>query len=210
MNETGQTHDWDFESGKLPLDFANTAVWHASTQPKEMLQSYADLIAWSKDASLLTNSKAKCLLVEAEINPNEAEATRDKAIELREVIYRVFSAIVEQSEPKKTDLALLNAAHIEALKQAQIVRSSQSFTWIWLNSEKSFDQMLWPIALSAVDLLTTDGFSRVGKCADDRGCGYLFFDTSRNRGRRWCSMESCGNRAKARRFYKRHTQEKTG
>ncbi|MCL4825828.1 MAG: CGNR zinc finger domain-containing protein [Caldilinea sp.] len=35
-------------------------------------------------------------------------------------------------------------------------------------------------------------------------CGWLFFDASRNRSRRWCSMEDCGNRAKARLHYKRH------
>jgi CGNR zinc finger/Putative stress-induced transcription regulator len=38
---------------------------------------------------------------------------------------------------------------------------------------------------------------RVKICpADD--CRWAFYDTSRNRSRQWCSMEVCGNRAKAR------------
>jgi predicted RNA-binding Zn ribbon-like protein len=52
------------------------------------------------------------------------------------------------------------------------------------------------------DLLTSGDLDRVGQCADDR-CGWLFLDVSRNGSRRWCSMEACGNRAKARRHYRR-------
>ena len=66
-----------------------------------------------------------------------------------------------------------------------------------------FDRILWPVARSAGELLISDKLDRVRQCADDRGCGYLFVDTSRNRSRRWCSMESCGNRAKAHRHYQR-------
>jgi len=43
---------------------------------------------------------------------------------------------------------------------------------------------------------------RVREC-DGAACTWLFLDQSRNRSRRWCSMESCGNRAKARRHYHR-------
>jgi len=54
----------------------------------------------------------------------------------------------------------------------------------------------------AAGLLTSEKLDRVEECADDR-CGWLFLDVSRNRSRRWCAMEDCGNRAKARRHYKR-------
>ena len=39
---------------------------------------------------------------------------------------------------------------------------------------------------------------RVRECAG-AGCGRLFVDTSKAARRRWCSMESCGNRAKVQR-----------
>ncbi|HYH51840.1 MAG TPA: CGNR zinc finger domain-containing protein, partial [Acidimicrobiia bacterium] len=35
-------------------------------------------------------------------------------------------------------------------------------------------------------------------------CRWAYYDESRNRSRTWCSMESCGNRAKARSFRQRH------
>ena len=68
--------------------------------------------------------------------------------------------------------------------------------------------MLWPVAHSAAELLISDDLDRVKQCADDRGCGWLFVDTSRNRSRRWCSMESCGNRAKVQRHRHKEAEEK--
>lgn len=44
-----------------------------------------------------------------------------------------------------------------------------------------------------------EGWERLKLCGDD-GCRWAYYDRSRNRSSRWCSMESCGNRAKARRF----------
>jgi predicted RNA-binding Zn ribbon-like protein len=38
-------------------------------------------------------------------------------------------------------------------------------------------------------------------------CGWLFMDDSKNGSRRWCSMRSCGNRAKAQRHYLRSKQK---
>ena len=69
-------------------------------------------------------------------------------------------------------------------------------------------RIFWPIAHSAVDLLTSEDIDRVGQCGDDRGCGWLFFDTNRNHSRRWCRMEDCGNRAKAHRHYHRQSKNK--
>jgi predicted RNA-binding Zn ribbon-like protein len=74
----------------------------------------------------------------------------------------------------------------------------------WRGDESGLDGILWPILRSAARLLTDGDHSRLGQCADDRGCGYLFYDTSRNRSRRWCDMNSCGNRAKSQRHYARH------
>ncbi len=60
------------------------------------------------------------------------------------------------------------------------------------------------VGLSAVSVLTAaQELERVELCPGE-DCGWLFLDESKNRRRRWCSMETCGNRAKARRHYQRH------
>jgi predicted RNA-binding Zn ribbon-like protein len=51
---------------------------------------------------------------------------------------------------------------------------------------------------------------RVRQCADEQGCGWLFLDQSRLNNRRWCSMGDCGNRAKARRHYRRKNEVSGG
>lgn len=46
-------------------------------------------------------------------------------------------------------------------------------------------------------------WSRLKLCGADE-CRWAFYDRSKNRSSRWCTMESCGNRAKARRYRKQH------
>jgi predicted RNA-binding Zn ribbon-like protein len=64
------------------------------------------------------------------------------------------------------------------------------------------DRPLWTLARAAGDLLTGPELARVRRCGSAT-CASMFLDTSRNGSRRWCDMETCGNRAKARRHYSR-------
>ena len=85
------------------------------------------------------------------------------------------------------------------MAHSRIIETPAGFVWDWDGSADALDKMLWPVVLSAADLLTSKELERVGECADHRRCGWLFFDVSRNHSRRWVSMEICGNRAKVRR-----------
>ena len=66
--------------------------------------------------------------------------------------------------------------------------------------------LLAPVLWSAGDLLAGPRLDRVRRCANPE-CGWLFLDDSRAGKRRWCSMTSCGNRAKARRHYHRSREQ---
>jgi predicted RNA-binding Zn ribbon-like protein len=198
-----QEMSWDFDAGLLPLDYANTAEWHASPQPDERLNSYADLVNWSKAAGLLEAGDAAQLLDSAKASPATAEAVLETAVRLREAIYHIFSALAAGDQAPAASIAVLNEILADALAQSRLEPAEGGFEWTWSGDEKRLDRMLWPIVQSTAELLTSEQLSRVGECADDRGCGYLFFDTSRNHSRRWCSMEGCGNRAKALRHYSR-------
>jgi predicted RNA-binding Zn ribbon-like protein len=57
--------------------------------------------------------------------------------------------------------------------------------------------ILGPITLSALTLLMEKDLSRTKRC-EGLECGWLFFDTTKNKRRRWCEMRVCGNRAKVR------------
>lgn len=202
-----ETQDFDFDAGALCLDFANTVDWHASDRPHDRLQDYFDLIAWAQAANILLPDQADRLCQMAREQPQLAEAVFARAIRLREATYRLFVDFFNQESCHDDDLALLNEVLSESLTHLQLVPSSAGFEWDWDEGSIDFDQILWPVARSAGELLTSQKLERVSQCADDRGCGYLFVDTSRNRSRRWCSMESCGNRAKAQRHYRRQQKK---
>jgi predicted RNA-binding Zn ribbon-like protein len=135
--------------------------------------------------------------------PEEATAVLLRAIALRDSIYEIFAAIAHRQSPHATDLITLNAALSETLARSQIAPTDTGFIWQWAGDGDALDRPLWSIARSAADLLTSDDLQRVGQCADDRGCGWLFLDASRNHTRRWCDIRDCGNRAKAHRHYER-------
>lgn len=64
--------------------------------------------------------------------------------------------------------------------------------------------MVWPIAVSAVELALSEHLGRVRRCPGDDGrCGWLFVDLSKSGTRRWCSMRTCGSRLKSRRQVER-------
>ena len=202
MNNERHAGNLALLGGRLCLDFANTVDERTGEHPQEWLTSYADLVAWSEHAGIVTESEAHHLRDLGARHPTAASAVLEQAIVLREAIYRIFCATADERPPEADDVATLNDALSEALSRLRVTLTVDGFNWQWALSRDALDRMLWPVTRSAAELLTSGELSRVRMCAGD-DCGWLFFDTSKNRSRRWCSMEDCGNRAKARRHYLR-------
>jgi predicted RNA-binding Zn ribbon-like protein len=193
---------FDLSGGRACLDFANTLSKRLASRPRERLVGYGDLVAWSRQAGVVTEREAGALLREAQRRPAEAAAVLERAIHLREAIYRIFSAAAGERPAGGGDLATLNAALADALPLLGLVPAGDRFAWEWTTNGQRLDRMLWPVARSAADLLTAGELARVRECEAET-CAWLFMDRSRNRSRRWCDMKACGNRAKARRHYER-------
>lgn len=192
------------KTGWLCLDFTNTVDWHASSNPEESLTNYPRLVGWAKDVGLVSAIEEKKLLGQAEEKPDEARRTLERAIELREAIYHIMAGLAHDMPPRPSDLAIMNQSIADMMAHTKLLLDKGGgFIWGWSHDQESMDFMLWPVVHSATELLTSDALRRVGQCADERGCGWLFMDTSKNRTRRWCSMGDCGNRAKARRHYEK-------
>ena len=202
MTQAGEsTPVFEFTGGRLCLDFANT-LNDSRAQPKERLHSYEDLVAWGRQAGILTEQETRQLIKEGQRRPEDAAGTLRHAIELRETIYRIFSAIVDKGTPEHADLADLNDALSRAMTHLRVSKPAAGFEWEWAPNPEALDRMLWPVIQSAADVLHSGEIARVGRCGG-RNCDWLFLDTSRNHSRRWCDMRGCGNRAKARRHYER-------
>jgi predicted RNA-binding Zn ribbon-like protein len=153
---------------------------------------------------MLTEEQEQHLLQEACIYPQEAITTFERALALRETIYRVFSAVAGGSVPQSEDLGLMQSIFAEAMAHASLVPPGHAFSWEWGAEDEHGEELrllLWPVAHSAIDLLTSsEEWKRIKECP---GCGWLFLDRSKTGNRRWCSMDECGSRAKMRRQYAR-------
>jgi predicted RNA-binding Zn ribbon-like protein len=125
---------------------------------------------------------------------------------LRESLYRLFKSAIEGLEPRASDLAVLNEELSKARSREHLARVGDSFAWEWSDSRDELDRLLWPVARSAAELLTSSDLSRLRECGGEN-CGWIFTDTSRNRSRQWCYMQGCGNLAKVRRFRSRQRVE---
>lgn len=204
-SEIEQAPSFDLSANCLCLNFVNTLENRLREDIQEYLNNYADLVAWSRQAELVTDTGAERLLVEARRNSEEARAVLLRARDLREVLYRIFLAIAEGTHPAEADLYTLNAALARVMIHACVVPQDGGFAWDWQGDEGELDRLLWPVIRSAADLLTGPELDDLRVCAAE-DCGWLFLDISKNHTRRWCSMKSCGNRAKARRHY---NKEKT-
>ncbi len=187
--------------GALCLDFVNTLNGHGDLALHEYLEDYTDLVLWSRHAGILTDAESSMLLHKSSQAPTEAQAVFQKVLTLRETLFRVLSAIVSGSSPSHTDVETLNAVRTEALHRSRLIQVERNFSLGW-DASDSLEQMLWPIILSASELLTSEALHRLRQC-DGKECDWLFIDSSRNHMRRWCSMNQCGNRAKMHRRYNR-------
>ena len=203
-----QEQVFDLTGGLLCLDFANTVDDRTEIHPQELLISFEDLIAWSRQAQVLTEQEGRELSEKAAQRPSEATGVLQRAVEVREAIFRIFKAVAEDESPEEGDLVTLSAMVAEAQKHAQLVPDTHGFRWEWACKPDDLDCMLWHVVQSAAEFLTSDDLDTVRVCASD-SCNWLFIDTSKNHSRRWCNMKSCGNREKARRFYTRKKSTST-
>jgi len=186
-----------FVGGALCLDFVNTVAWRGrDDRGVERLVDYPALVQWSAQAGILGHDAAEAALRAADRAPDQAGAVLAQAVDLREAIARLL-----QDRAAPGDVAVFNRLLARAPARTALVREGDRFAWPAAPAD-SLWQPLWPVLWSAADLLTGPARARVRCCADPE-CQWMFLDTSRSRPRLWCSMEDCGNRAKARRHYAR-------
>lgn len=201
-------HSLKLVGGTLCLDFVNTVDWRTDERRQDLLSGYDDLIAWGRRVGAIRDDQARTLRKRVQSDPNAARAALDRAVGLREAIYRLFSALVAGRRVPGRALAQLNKTLVEARAHLRLVPLADGVAWSWHGVEDRLDWPAWLAARSAAELLTSARRDRVRQCAGP-GCGWLFLDASRNRTRRWCDMADCGNRAKARRSYARKRSRRT-
>jgi predicted RNA-binding Zn ribbon-like protein len=191
--------------GRLCLDFVNTANHHGRADIKEYLVDYAALVAWGQHAGALGAADAGRLAAEARGRPAEAADALARAKELRDALHPLFRAVAAGAHIPPNNLSVFNAALARLPDRVRLAATPAGLEWNWLATDR-LEPAIWRVIWSAAELLTSPERALVREC-EGHACSWLFLDASRNRSRRWCSMDDCGNRAKAQRHYARYRRE---
>jgi predicted RNA-binding Zn ribbon-like protein len=202
----GQGRTQDFPrllGGRLCLQFANTVEAPAGPSPLDFLGSYSDLARWGWHAGVLEDADVEWLTAAAARDPEGAAAVFRRALALRDAVDRLFRTVARAGTPDEGDLGLVWREHAAAVAHGRLLPDGDGYAWSWEGTPADLGRPLWPVARSAVELLCDGDLRRVKECPGAGDCGWLFYDTSRNGARRWCSMEGCGSRVKMRRHYAR-------
>jgi predicted RNA-binding Zn ribbon-like protein len=198
--ERGRPPKFELIGGSVCLDFINTLDNRPSEQPKELLTNYYELARFGEDAGILTPEQFDSLCERVDLSLEEAADALRRAIDLREAMYAIFSAVMNKQVAPQPAMDRLNANLHDAALHLRLIQREGCLECRFDDMTSSFDALLWPIARAAADLLASSDLALVRACSSPT-CQWLFLDTSKNHHRRWCSMKQCGNRAKVRKFY---------
>lgn len=169
-----------FIAGRLCIDFTQTggetgkrAYWEGFHQP-------SDLADWLAESPLQLQG--------VQVSAEEFQI----ALSLREAIWRVARAILQNETPIAEDVETINGVAARPDLPPQLTQDSLEQAW---QSPAVASGALSIIARDAIDLFSSELRARIRECENPR-CGLMFVDASRPGKRRWCLMKRCGNMAK--------------
>jgi predicted RNA-binding Zn ribbon-like protein len=197
---------FELVAGHPALDFVNTLDdQYAASGPVELLPTYEAFLRFSVQNGLLTPAQGNRL--RRQVDRAAAARALEAARTLRGALGRIFDTVVAGDPPRAEHLAILNDAVAAAFAHRKVERRAGDYGWNWHGMETDPAAPLWPIALAAAELLVSAEAARVRHCKSET-CRWLFLDTSKNGSRKWCDMKICGNRVKARAYYRRQLRSR--
>lgn len=194
-------------SGALSVAFANTAATRRDNRfigspwkpAGTTITSYDELVSWGLKIGALDSGEAEELRRKASTDAGEAAAVLERALAMRADLVRILNALARNKPMPAGTLEGLNAV-LETTPPRRLVADGDRARWAPYGRSGDLARMLWPVALSAAEVLTADPRLPVRQCAH-RDCTWLFLHGSTHR-RIWCDSQICGNRDRGKRYYK--------
>ncbi|WP_406160049.1 CGNR zinc finger domain-containing protein [Streptomyces sp. NBC_00882] len=124
-------------------------------------------------------------------------AQLDLARELRESIHAAATAAAIQGPLPASAVQVINDRSVQG-RAAAVLTPEGERRW-QLSSASRVEDALGVIAADAISIIAGERDGKLALCASPT-CRAAFFDTSQSRTRKWCDMNTCGNRQKKARF----------
>lgn len=191
--------------GDPALDFANTFHWRGGREV-DFIPDYVSLVDWSVPAGLLQPHERDALIALAAADPAGAAAAHQQALVLRALWREYLPGVL-----KAAKTAMASELPVR-LKEMLSVFLREMPLLVGRIDETGIEGLRLPLARLALSIISLHAIPverQIGQCEGDP-CGGFFLNTSRSKPRRWCSMDTCGNRAKVKQFRTRFAAERTG
>ena len=174
------------------IDLVNTEAVDAHGDRLELLPDWTALVDWAQAAGLIDTDLAhQCRAAGERRGRNLLAWFRRLRRSLRDVL--------ETSDDEAAAAALDD--DVAAVSVRLSYRPARQQHRLPLDAPGPLERLRLALATTALDATSLDR-SRVRRCGSPR-CVLLYYDTTKNRSRRWCDMAVCGNRAKAHAHYRR-------
>lgn len=189
----GQNGRFVLSGNRLAVDFANTL--YAPAEPAGAVRSWEDLIDFLDAAGGLGRSELERLQSPGRTEPERCARLLSRALALRTVVRLALRAIAMGRPVKPAWVEAVNRVLRSEAGPDQLVPTDSG--WLLEPAPKRRGPLtaLVPIARSMAELIAEGRGVPIRRCANPT-CVLYFYDDSRTRRRRWCSMAVCGNRMK--------------
>jgi predicted RNA-binding Zn ribbon-like protein len=188
-----------FVANLLCLDFVNTEPI-VRGERLDLLGSLEDLLSWLEAAEVLPPEAAR--RAKRWTGSAEGEAVFRQAIRLRATLRDAAERLTAGRPVSQETVKTVNRILASRPVYPQLTREGKGFSTHLVPVADALLHLLVPVAESAAWLLEHGELSLVRRCENPE-CVLVFYDTTKNKKRRWCSMDGCGSRAKAMAYYRR-------
>jgi len=189
-----------FLGGRLCLDFVNTDII-VHGEPLDLLCNFEQWIAWQAAAGIVGTAEQKSSGKGWGGKAARMDALT-RAVTFRSELRKMVGCVASQKPVPRSAVGAINEVLRRGAVYGKLTPVGRGFVRKAHRDVRDPVDLLVPIAEDATDLLCNGDRGRVRKCGSPP-CVLFFYDTSRNRTRRWCSMDLCGNRAKVAAYYRR-------
>jgi predicted RNA-binding Zn ribbon-like protein len=186
--------------GRVAVDFANTS-------PVAHDLSWEEFVNFLQAGGIVSAERSTRLLSLQLSEPQAVDALLLRVLRFRESLRAIFRAMVRKEKWPKEWAEPVNEVLRITEGHDELVQEQGSWRLEFIAREGGLEWLLAAIARSAAEIIVEGPRARLRNCANPK-CGLLFYDVSRTRQRRWCSMTRCGNRHKVAAFVRRRAGQR--